>query len=247
MPLTNLQLKLQRLRRDSRQREQMTIVGYEAVEGGVEFAWAGDEEAPYVKVIGGWNGAINVQGVIAHDSPDDEATNFPIKTGGHATAGIRAAVSADDDIADHSVDLEGRQRVRVSGTTAANVSADVPLDAALGLVVGGAVDHDVVDAGWPIKVGGVGTTGPQAPVSAGGDRTDVSTDLEGRLRARLSGFDAALNPGDVPLDTAFGVTVGGQAAYDAAAAGHPLRGGGRARDEVPAAVAVDDMTDSIHE
>ncbi len=63
--------------------------------------------------VTGIGGNVSVQGIIAHDTPDNEATNFPIKIGGHANAAQRPDVG-EDDIADISVDLAGRVRVAIA-------------------------------------------------------------------------------------------------------------------------------------
>lgn len=54
--------------------------------------------------------AIDVEGDVAHDSPD---AGNPVKEGGHANAAYRAAVSENDRV-DASYTLIGQQRVAIS-------------------------------------------------------------------------------------------------------------------------------------
>lgn len=149
---------------------------------------------------GGGSGSTNVQGVIAHDEPDNEATNFPVKIGGHATVLSRPDVG-EDDIADHSVDLGGRQRVRVSSPGG---DASTTNDA---LFVGGDEAHDAPDAGNPVKIGGRAVASIDTGIVGGvavGDRTDLAATITGLL----------------------GVAAVGTIANDSLDAGNPLKVGG---------------------
>lgn len=158
-------------------------------------------------VVTAAGGAVAVVGLIAHDTADDEATNKPVKTGGHATAAPRPDVSADD-IADTSVDLAGRTRVRVSspgGDTSTTNEA---------LFVGGDEANDAVDAGNPIKIGcravaniGIGIV----PAVAPGDRVDLAADITGHL-----GVAALGTVGHGGIDAGAPVKIGARAAASTA-------------------------------
>lgn len=101
------QKSIRRLRRDGRTDEDIDVVGYTREDGSVR-AWTGDDEGPYVKVINDDALASEIQGNILHDSAD--GVSKPVKMGGHANAGLRAAVGENDRV-DASYDLRGRQRV----------------------------------------------------------------------------------------------------------------------------------------
>lgn len=184
---TDDQKKRQALRDDDTMTGDAAVLAYKDEDGNPR-AWQGDEEMPWVRAfIDGGVVAANVQGLIAHDEPDDEATNFPVKVGGHATSGIRTAVDADDDIADVSVDLNGRVRTRVSGTNeSTNVPADVRLDSANALEVGGQAEHGEADKGFPLLGGMHANISPASAVTEN-DRARASGDLRGRYRVRVSG------------------------------------------------------------
>lgn len=234
------QRRRERLRSDSRLTGDSLPVAYED-QSGVESTWQGDELAPWVKIVNEAGDAVLVQGDVAHDDPD---SGNPVKTGGHATTAPRAAVSADDDRADHSTDLRGRQRTRLSGDAPDNTAADIPLDTADALQVGGSAAHDAADTGHPNKTGAHANAAPRGAVDAEDDRVDHSADLRGRQRSRISGDAPDNTPADVALDTADALQVGGSAAHDAADTGHPNKVGGHGNASPRGVVdAEDDRTD----
>lgn len=112
---TDDQKKRQALRDDDTTSGDAAVVAYKDEDGSPR-AWQGDEEMPWVRAFFEDGDSAHVQGAIAHDEPDVEASNFPVKVGGHATAGLRPAVG-EDDVADLSVDLQGRLRIVDAGTS----------------------------------------------------------------------------------------------------------------------------------
>lgn len=64
------------------------------------------------------------------------------------------------------------------------------VDAAGRLLIAGSVAHDAVDAGNPLKIGGVGN--PSAPTNvATGDRVDASFTVDGMMKVALGGHASA--------------------------------------------------------
>jgi len=151
---------IRRLRRDRRNTEDHTLLGYQTADG-CSLSFTGDTEGVYTKIIGIFSTVVMpVGGDIAHDAAD-VATSFPLKIGAHATADERAAVDEDDRV-DLSADLSGRLRVWLSD-----------------------VAHDAVDDDDnPIKIGGTASNATPAAV-ANGDRVRAYFDLNGRLMVGL--------------------------------------------------------------
>ena len=205
---------------------------------------------------------VNVQGVIAHDAPDNELTNFPVKTGGHATAAQRPAVG-EDDVADHSVDLGGRQRVRVAspnGDVQSDVAASITEAAqslgvhdpsvgvttnaavvtdAAGTVLGflrGLVSRASTAAQGLFAVGNVanGAVDSNNPVKVGGIAVADPTVGQAAPVAALQRVNAAHDLSGRQL-----VLVEGTQANDAAmaATNNPVNQGGLAQDQAPVLVS----------
>lgn len=91
----------------------------------------------------------------------------------------------------------------------------VNIDSNRNTVVVGSIAHDAADSGNPVKVGGKANSSFITAV-ASGDRTDLTTDLYGRMRV-------VAHPDDIKrlgvyFQTSGAITV--QAAADAATAGH---------------------------
>lgn len=213
--------QLRRLRRDSRDdQSNVTLIGYER-EGGEVVACTGDDNAIYVKVLGGATGlAANVMGSIAHDAPDDELTNYPVKVGGHATSAIRTAVSADGDIADLSVTLNGAARAQPSGP-----NGDVVIDDNTNIVGGDTVlgVHDPVIG----QIDDASVTDPTA------DGTAISL-LKGIIDTLQTGGGVASQiEGNVANDAADGTTF-------------PVKVGGRANAAIAAAVSENDRVNGSY-
>jgi len=137
---TSAQDQLRAMRKGTRTDGSARLIGYVDYTG-QKRAVTGDEEAPYVKIvnsatypvlvsIASGSGSLAVRGVIAHYAADNEATNYPVKIGGHANVSQRAAV-AEDDVADVSLDLNGRVRVRLSAP-----GGDIETGSVLGIGTG---------------------------------------------------------------------------------------------------------------
>lgn len=116
---------------------------------------------------------IPVHGNTAHDGVDADK---PIKIGGYASAAAPTNVSADADVVNAWHLRNGAYAVNLTAA-----GALIPGDATTGLFVGGAVAHDGVDTGNPQKIGGKATNVEPAAVSATGDRTNLITDMVGKL------------------------------------------------------------------
>jgi len=139
------------------------------------------------------------------------------------TAGLTA--QANGQFNHGAADELGRLWVRVFG--AATFTGEVE----------GFTPHGDPDPGDenPVYIGGFASANPRAAVNEG-DRAGASTDLESRQRVRVSGIDPSNTAGDVPLDPALALAVGGAVAHDAAYTQYPVPIGGYADDEAPAAV-----------
>lgn len=155
----------------ARDRGGAMLIGYKT-ESGEIVCITGDEEAPYVKIINPSTDPVmvqvvagandHVQGVIAHDSADNELTNFPVKIGGHATDSPTTGNVAvtKDDMVDAAYDLQGRMLALVEGTQA----------------------HDAVmlSTNNPTNVGGYSSSVAPTLVSADGDVSQNYLDRAGR-------------------------------------------------------------------
>lgn len=219
--------KLRRQIREDSREEPTEVVAYETRDGD-EKRWTGDDEAPYVKVLstvtivtgGGVPISAQVEGDVAHDSPDSNTNNFPIKFGGRASTTEPAAVASGDrvnayftesgrlatigqvegDVAHDSPDsnannlpikLGGRASTTEPAAVADadRVNAYFTLTGRLATIgqVEGDVAHDSPDSNadnLPIKLGGRAATSRPAAV-ADGDRVNVYVDDQGRLAAFL--------------------------------------------------------------
>lgn len=131
----------------------------------------------------------------AHGAPD---SGNALKGGGHATAGLRAAVDEDDRV-DASYDLEGRARVRSEGDAA----------------------HDTPDGGNPGKGGGRARTSAIGAV-ANDDRVDQIMTPTGGLM--VAGAQAG-NPTNIEVSAAGSVLVEGNISHDIPETGRPISTG----------------------
>lgn len=112
-----------------------------------------------------------VQSTVAHDAVD---SGDPLKVGGYAKAAAPTDVSADADRVNAWFLRNGAQAINITAA-----GALIPGDATTGLAVGGAVAHDGVDSGKPLKTGGRARSSEIAAV-ASDDRTDFISDLVGK-------------------------------------------------------------------
>ena len=103
----------------------------------------------------------NCTGNVDHDAAD---LGRPIKIGGRARTAVPAGVQNNDRV-DAYFDEEGYQHIRIDN---ANVQ------------VKGNVDHDAVDVGEPVKIGGKALSALPTSVAAA-DRTNGCFDVWGRL------------------------------------------------------------------
>lgn len=165
-------------------------------------------------------GHVRSRGEIAHDASE---AGDPVLAAGFASVAPPADVSADGD----------RCRVWVTRSGAQAISGDQ--------------QHNGVEVGNPIKIGGPGTdAAPSAVVD--GRRVAAWFKRNGAQVAEISaagvliGGDAA-NGLDVDVTRAL---VQGEVAHDAADSGNPQKIGGKARRTLPSAVSADnDRADVI--
>lgn len=176
-----------------------------------------------VSINGGGAVAASVQGIIAHDVADNEATNFPVKVGGHATAAQRPDVS-EDDMADASVDLAGRLRVAIASPQG---------DANTGSYTGiGAFNNNAVVVA--VHERDMGLAGDAA----------VVTDATGSVLAFLRGIVSRAST------AAQGLFAVGNVAHSDVDSNNPVKVGGRAVASIDTGivggVAVSDRTDAAY-
>lgn len=109
----------------------------------------------------------------AHASADVGVLALGVRNDANATR-----TDTDGDYSSVSVDLAGNRRTV------------------------GNVDHDAVDAGSPVKIGGKGVTAVPAAVSASADRTDAYFDDRGFQHIKVGGVTVAVNGTNTrPADT----------------------------------------------
>lgn len=111
-------------------------------------------------------------GAIAHDGVG--TSQSPVLVGGYASAAAPSDVSADGDATRAWLLRNGAHAVAITAA-----GALIGGDATGGLHSQGAIAHDGVDSGNPVKVGGKATTS-LAAVSTAGDRTNNISDMYGR-------------------------------------------------------------------
>lgn len=155
-------------------------------------------------VEGGVSGSLGTGGLAAHDAA---AAGNPNRVAGVYRSAAPSV--GDGDVVDFYTDAAGR----------------------LHCIVIGEVDHDAVDSGPPMKIGGTATAAEAANVGDG-DRVQAAFTLAGRQRidsdlTRIGGNTV------VTGGTSGSLGTGGLAAHDAAAAGNPNRMAGVYRSVDP--------------
>jgi hypothetical protein len=157
-------------------------------------------------------GAMKVAGDITHDTGDQGA---PVKIGGKANAAAPADVSANNDRVEAWFLRNGAQMVGVQAAGAliggdATNGLDVDVTRLPG--VAGDTAHDAVDAGNPVKIGGIANSSTPTGVT-NGDRVNQWFGPQGQIHATLvDGIGAklgALVPSD-GLSAASGLAVNAQ-------------------------------------